>query len=112
MRILATAAVLALVTTPALAQAPQAERDPAYSDAPVYSKFFHDKAAENGQVAEVPEEWIGQADVMDSLRNQGYRDVEGLSRSGDAYVAQATSPDGDRVRLRLSPFTGHVRAEY
>lgn len=47
-------------------------------------------------------------DAQKLLEDRGYRDVGGLTRRGDNYIAQATDAFGIRVRIVVNGRTGEI----
>ena len=50
---------------------------------------------------------MSEEEIRDRLKDQGFADVTGLRREGDAYQATAKT-DGKLVTLRIDPNTGEV----
>lgn len=49
-----------------------------------------------------------QAEAVRQLEAQGFRDISGLMRRGDNYIAQATDFYGMRVRIVMNARTGEI----
>lgn len=56
------------------------------------------------QTAQQPQHAKG----MRKLHDKGFRDITGLVRRGDNYVAQAIDPSGVRVRVVISARSGEI----
>lgn len=55
----------------------------------------------NGQTMTIPQ-------VVKSLEDAGYTDIESVDRDLDRYEVEATSPDGQRVELAVDGTSGKV----
>jgi hypothetical protein len=50
-----------------------------------------------------------RASIRETLRAQGFSEIDDLRRRGQVYVAEVTGPQGDRMRLVVDGLTGDVQ---
>ncbi len=51
---------------------------------------------------------IGQGEIVASLKNRGFRDIEVPRHRGSTYIVEATGALGERVRLVINDKTGGI----